>query len=67
MNDIESVDIEKIETGLGYGPYGMIGLGESAACCTMTITGPAIYNAIGKYVDSFPTTPDKVLKALGKI
>jgi CO/xanthine dehydrogenase Mo-binding subunit len=67
MNDIESVDIEKIETGLGYGPYGMIGLGESASCCTMTITGPAIYNAIGKYVDSFPTTPDKVLRALGKI
>jgi CO/xanthine dehydrogenase Mo-binding subunit len=67
MNDIESVEIEKIETGLGYGPYGMIGLGESASCCTMTITGPAIYNAIGKYVDSFPTTPDKVLKALGKI
>jgi len=67
MNDIQSVDIKKIETGLGYGPYGMIGLGESAACCTMTITGPAIYNAIGKYVDSFPTTPDKVLKALGKL
>jgi CO/xanthine dehydrogenase Mo-binding subunit len=67
MNDIESVDIEKIETGLGYGPYGMIGLGESSSCCTMTITGSAIYNAIGKYVDSFPTTPDKVLKALGKI
>jgi CO/xanthine dehydrogenase Mo-binding subunit len=66
MNDIESVDIHKIETGLGYGPYGMLGLGESSACCTCTITGPAIYNAIGKYVDSFPTTPDKVLKALGK-
>jgi CO/xanthine dehydrogenase Mo-binding subunit len=67
MNDIESVEIEKLETGLGYGPYGMIGLGESSACCTQTISGPAIYNAIGKYVDSFPTTPDKVLKALGKI
>jgi CO/xanthine dehydrogenase Mo-binding subunit len=67
MNDLETIDIHKIETGLGYGPYGMIGLGESATCCTMTITGPAIYNAIGKYVDSFPTTPDKVLKALGKI
>ncbi len=66
MNDIESVEIEKIETGLGYGPYGMIGLGESAACCTMTLTGPAIFNAIGKYVDSYPTTPDKILKALGK-
>jgi CO/xanthine dehydrogenase Mo-binding subunit len=67
MNDIGAVEIEKLETGLGYGPYGMIGLGESASCCTMTITGPAIYNAIGKYVDSFPTTPDRVLKALGKI
>ena len=67
MNDIESIEIDKIETGLGYGPYGLIGIGESAPCCTNTITGPAIYNAIGKYVDSFPTTPDKVLKALGKI
>jgi CO/xanthine dehydrogenase Mo-binding subunit len=67
MNDLSEIVIEKIETGLGYGPYGMIGLGESAACCTQTITGPAIYNAIGKYIDSFPTTPDKVLKALGKI
>jgi CO/xanthine dehydrogenase Mo-binding subunit len=44
----------------------MIGLGESSACCTQAISGPAIYNAIGKYVDSFPTTPDKILKALGK-
>ena len=47
---LSPVDIHKIETGLGYGPYGLIGLGESASCCTMTITGPAIYNAIGKYV-----------------
>jgi CO/xanthine dehydrogenase Mo-binding subunit len=67
MNDIDSIHIDKIETGLGYGPYGMLGLGESSACCTMTISGPAIYNAIGKYVDSYPTTPDKILKALGKI
>jgi CO/xanthine dehydrogenase Mo-binding subunit len=26
----------------------------------------AVYNAIGKYVDSEPVTPDKILKALGK-
>jgi CO/xanthine dehydrogenase Mo-binding subunit len=67
MNDIDSIDIHKIETGLGYGPYGLVGLGESGAVCTCALSGPAIYNAIGKYVDSFPTTPDKVLKALGKI
>jgi CO/xanthine dehydrogenase Mo-binding subunit len=67
MNDIGSIEIHKIETGLGYGPYGLLGIGESSACCTCALTAPAIYNAIGKYVDSFPTTPDKVLKALGKI
>jgi CO/xanthine dehydrogenase Mo-binding subunit len=66
MNDIESIGIEKIETGLGYGPYGLIGIGESAGCSPCAITGPAIHNAIGKYIDSYPTTPDKVLKALGK-
>jgi allantoicase len=31
------------------------------------VTSSAIYNAIGKWIDDFPTTPDKVLKALGKI
>jgi len=31
------------------------------------LLGPAVYNAIGKRVDDFPVTPDKVLKALGKI
>jgi CO/xanthine dehydrogenase Mo-binding subunit len=67
MNDIPSIAIEKIETGLGYGSYGLIGIGESAGCGPCAITGPAIFNAIGKHIDSFPTTPDKVLKALGKI
>ncbi|HSW56843.1 MAG TPA: molybdopterin cofactor-binding domain-containing protein [Dehalococcoidales bacterium] len=66
MNDIENIKIIKIETGLGYGPYGMLGIGESSACCAQALSGPAIFNAIGKYVDSFPTTPDKILKALGK-
>jgi CO/xanthine dehydrogenase Mo-binding subunit len=26
----------------------------------------AVYNAIGKYVDIEPITPDRILKALGK-
>jgi CO/xanthine dehydrogenase Mo-binding subunit len=67
MNDIENIDIHKLETGLGYGPYGMLGIGESSACCSCSLSAPAIYNAIGKYVDSFPTTPDKILRALGKV
>jgi CO/xanthine dehydrogenase Mo-binding subunit len=31
------------------------------------ITVSAIHNAIGKWVNDYPTTPDRVLKALGKI
>jgi len=45
----------------------MYGVGESSAACTHTVTAPAIYNALGKWVLDFPTTPDKILKALGKI
>jgi CO/xanthine dehydrogenase Mo-binding subunit len=67
MNDVGPIDCHILESGFGYGPYGMYGVGESAAACTTTVTAPAIYNAIGKWVMDFPTTPDKILKALGKI
>jgi len=67
MNDVGPIDCHIIESALGYGPYGMYGIGESSAACTTTVTAPAIYNAIGKWVTDFPTTPDKILKAMGKI
>ena len=66
MGDIGSIECHTIETGLSYGPYGMFGCSEAPNACTGTATNAAIYNAIGKWVDSFPTTPNKVLKALGK-
>jgi CO/xanthine dehydrogenase Mo-binding subunit len=31
------------------------------------LMGPAVYNAIGVWIDDYPITPDKVLKALGKM
>jgi len=43
------------------------GIGENIGACLSGITSSAIYNAIGKWVRDYPTTPDKVLKALGKI
>jgi xanthine dehydrogenase molybdenum-binding subunit len=67
MNDVGPIDCHILESGFGYGPYGIYGIGESGAACTTTVTAPAIYNAIGKWITDFPTTPDKVLKALGKI
>ena len=56
-----------IESGLGYAPYGAMGVGESLGAVTATILAAAVYNAIGKWITDFPITPDKILKALGKI
>jgi CO/xanthine dehydrogenase Mo-binding subunit len=66
MNDVASIDCAIVETGLGYAPYGSCGVGEDGGACNHTIMPTAVYNAIGKYVDSEPVTPDKILKALGK-
>jgi hypothetical protein len=43
----------------------MCGVGENPAACTASLTRYAVHNAIGKWVD-LKTTPDKILKALGK-
>jgi xanthine dehydrogenase molybdenum-binding subunit len=56
-----------VETEMGHGPYGTVGVGEDVATMIPALLGPAVYNAIGVWVDDFPITPDKVLKALGKI
>ncbi|MFC1846957.1 xanthine dehydrogenase family protein molybdopterin-binding subunit [Chloroflexota bacterium] len=66
MNDIGPIDCHIVETHLAYAPYGHTGIGESGSAMEATIGGPAIYNAIGKWIDDFPITPNKVLKALGK-
>ena len=66
LNDIGPIETILVETGLGYGPYGLCGIGEDiGACCTALFT-PAVYNAIGKWVDDSPVTAERVLKALGK-
>jgi xanthine dehydrogenase molybdenum-binding subunit len=66
MLDIGSIDTILVETGGGYGPYGLVGIGEDTASLVPTLIGPAVHNAIGKWVEGFPITPDKVLKALGR-
>jgi xanthine dehydrogenase molybdenum-binding subunit len=65
--DCGPIDTPFIETGLGHGPYGASGIGEATATIIPGLLGPAVYNAIGRWVEDFPITPDKVLKALGKI
>ena len=67
MNDFAPVHCILNESHLGYSAYGAYGIGENIGASLSGITSSAIYNAIGKWVLEYPTTPDKVLKALGKI
>ncbi len=64
MLDVPKLDVDLIETRAGNGVYGANGISHSMANTHLIIC--AIYNAIGVWVDP-PATPDRVLKALGKI
>ncbi len=61
------IDTILVESGMGYGPYGSVGIGEDVGTVMTGLIGPAVHNAIGVWIDGHPITPDKVLKALGKI
>jgi len=65
--DSGPIDTILVESGMGYGPYGVVGIGEDIATVIPTLLGPAVYNAIGVRINDFPITPDKILKALGKV
>lgn len=66
MLDIGPIDTLLVETGMGYGPYGLVGIGEDVATAVPALIMAAVHNAIGVWVQDLPMTPDKVLKALGK-
>jgi xanthine dehydrogenase molybdenum-binding subunit len=67
MNDYPPVQCLIVESHLGYAAYGASGIGENIGAGMSGITASAIHNATGKWVLDYPTTPDRVLKALGKI
>ncbi|MEM2424758.1 MAG: molybdopterin cofactor-binding domain-containing protein [Candidatus Bathyarchaeia archaeon] len=68
MADIFPIDCIALECGFGYNYYGACGIGENVGTVWATgVLKSAIYNAIGKWIDEHPITPDKILKALGKI
>ncbi|MDR2606157.1 MAG: molybdopterin-dependent oxidoreductase, partial [Oscillospiraceae bacterium] len=62
--DVPVVDKIFLETRAGNAAYGANGISHSLANTHLIVT--AIHNAVGVWVDP-PATPDKVLKALGKI
>ena len=64
MLDVAPVEHLFIESRASNAAYGASGISHSLANTHLVII--AIHNAIGEWVDP-PATPDKVLKALGKI
>jgi xanthine dehydrogenase molybdenum-binding subunit len=64
LADIPHIDRNFQETRSGNAAYGASGVSHSIANTHLIIC--AIYNATGVWVQP-PATPDKVLKALGKI
>jgi len=64
MLDVPQVDKTFLETRSGDAAYGAAGISHSLANTHMVLI--AIHNAVGVWVDP-PATPDRVLKALGKI
>ncbi len=50
-----------------YGPFGAKSISEIACNGAAPAIGIAIHDAIGVWINSWPMTPEKILKALGKI
>jgi CO/xanthine dehydrogenase Mo-binding subunit len=67
MNDYPTAKCILNESHLGYSAYGAYGIGENVGAAMSGLSSAAIYNAIGKWVLDYPTSPEKVLRALGKI
>ncbi len=61
---IESVIVEVPEPN---GPWGARGLGEIPFLPYVPAVAAAIHDAIGAWIDEFPFTAERVLRALGKI
>jgi xanthine dehydrogenase molybdenum-binding subunit len=65
--DAGPIEMPLIETHLGWTTYGAVGCSEAGKATTAAaLLVPAVYNAIGKWIEETPVTPERVLKALGK-
>jgi CO/xanthine dehydrogenase Mo-binding subunit len=63
----EKVETVMVEVPDPNGPWGARGLGELPFLTVAPAIGAAIHDATGVWVDEFPFTPERVLRALGKI
>jgi CO/xanthine dehydrogenase Mo-binding subunit len=65
--DIPAIVPCLVEAPHELGPYGAKGLGEPGLAPTAAAISNAIYDAIGVRIKDLPITPERILKALGKL
>ncbi len=63
----EKVETVIVEVPDPNGPWGARGVGELPFLTVAPAIAAAIHDAIGVWINEFPFTPERVLKALGKI
>jgi len=63
----ESVESILVEVPDPNGPWGARGVGELPLLPVAPAIAAAIHDATGVWIDEFPFTPERVLRALGKI
>ena len=56
-----------LEKGDGPGPFGSKGMAQTSIVTVGPAIGNAVYDALGVRVTSLPITPEKILRAMGKI
>jgi CO/xanthine dehydrogenase Mo-binding subunit len=68
MSDIpENFYSSMLEKGDGPGPFGSKGMAQTSIVTVGPAIGNAVYDALGVRVRSLPITPEKILRAMGKI
>ena len=68
MQDIpEKFYSSMLEKGDGPGPFGSKGMAQTSIVTVGPAIGNAVYDALGVRVRSLPITPEKILRAMGKI
>jgi CO/xanthine dehydrogenase Mo-binding subunit len=63
----QAFHVDMVENGDGPGPFGSKGMSQTSIPCTAPAINNAIADAIGVHIDSVPFTPEKILRALGKL
>jgi CO/xanthine dehydrogenase Mo-binding subunit len=56
-----------LEKGDGPGPFGSKGMAQTSIVTVAPAIGNAVFDALGVRVRSLPITPEKILRAMGKI